>query len=247
METEANNETQLLGGRITKGVVRKGDYVLRPCCQNHLFVHAVLKWLERKGVSLAPRFIGMTEDGREITSFLCGTSPDNLQCYNDEQIYRAGMIIKELHLALRDFAGCANGQTVCHNDLSPCNFMFMNEMPYAVFDWDAAGIGDPMDDIAYAAWMWCDIGNDDYTPTEISIKIGVMLDAYGLEKKQRVALVPSMHVQMQRVADSLLEGGFADGHKWATECKRWLTNNNAIVNQRRDVIPGWSGFYKINN
>ena len=67
--TDRFEEIPLIGGRVTTGVVRKGEYVLKPCCPNSAFVHTVLKWLEQKDVTVAPKFIGILEDGREITTF----------------------------------------------------------------------------------------------------------------------------------------------------------------------------------
>lgn len=178
-------ETPLTGGRITKGVVKIDNSVHRPCCKNSAFVHAVLRWLEKKNISTAPKFLGIDGQGREIISFLDGYSPDNLGDFNNAHLYEAGKIIRCLHDALSDFPGCSLFQTVCHNDLSPCNFMFTNEIPYAVFDWDSAQIGNPSDDLAYAVWMWCDIGNEDNSPLETGKKAKIILDAYGLDYSKR--------------------------------------------------------------
>ena len=220
------DEISLQGGRITQGVVRKGNYVLRPCCSNSSFAHNVLKWLEDKGVTASPRFIGLTGDGREITTFLEGVSPYNLGWFSEEQIFEAARIIKHLHSCLSDFPGCSKNQTVCHNDLSPCNFMFKDGLPYAVFDWDAAGIGDPVNDVAYAVWLWLDIGNEQNSVGELCKKTKIMLDAYGLDI-DRKKLIPILHKQMQRVAKSLHVAGISDGYKWACGCERWLTKHQS--------------------
>ena len=230
VETKGHDEVPLPGGRITKGVVRKGNFVLRPCCSNSNFVHDVLKWLESKDVSTSPRFIGFADDGREIISFLEGISPDDIGCFSDNQLFEAGKIIKKLHSALSDFPGCQNGQTVCHNDLSPCNFMFKNELPYSVFDWDAAAIGDPINDIAYAAWMWCDIGNSENDPNDVGRKIKVILDAYGFCIVQRNSLIAKVHEQMQRVAESLLRFKEGESYQWVMNCARWLYKHQEHIN-----------------
>jgi len=224
------DEIPLTGGRMTQGVVRKGEYVLRLCCSNSAFVHDVLKWLEIKGVSAAPRFIGLTDDDREITTFLEGVSPTNLSAYKDDyqwrpsysQLIEVGKIIKALHMALSDYPGCPDGQTVCHNDLSPCNFMFINDLPYAVFDWDAALIGDPLDDLAYAAWMWTDLGNDEITPVDIGLTIKTILDSYGLGSAQRSLLIVKMHEQIQRVRKSFSAANITPTTQWAYECDQRL-------------------------
>ena len=179
-------------------------------------------WLEKKNVSAAPLFIGIADDGREIISFLEGESPNDLEYFNDNQLFEAGKIIKTLHIALSDFYGCSHGQTVCHNDLSPCNFMFKKGLPYAVFDWDATGIGNPLDDIAYASWMWCDIGNEENSPADVGKKIKIILDAYELCKEQRCLLIVKIHEQMQRVSKSLLKDNYFEPSKWANNCNFWL-------------------------
>ena len=223
-------EIALTGGRITQGVVRRGDHVLRPCCPNAAFAHAVLRWLEGKGVDAAPRYIGLAEDGREITSFLEGVAPGDLGHFDDAQLAKAGSIMKELHAALADFPGCLAGQTVCHNDLSPCNFMFRDGLPYAVFDWDAAGIGDPLGDLAYAAWMWCDIGNPDNSAADVGRMIKIMLDSYGLREESRSLLIAKIHEQIRRVETSMSDFLTASQQhekraafrQWTGACDRWL-------------------------
>lgn len=220
-------EIPLSGGRITQGVVRKGDEVLRPACANATFVHAVLRWLEGKGVSLAPRFLGMDDRGRERTTFLDGQSPQDLDWFSDEQCTTAARIIRALHDALDDFPGCPQGLTVCHNDLSPCNFMFRDGLPYAVFDWDSAAFGEAMDDLAYAVWMWLDIGNGDLAPEDTARRLRLMLDAYGAPIEARQGFCARMHVQMARVAGSRYptEEQRQATASWAMACSRWLKEN----------------------
>jgi len=234
-----NVEVPLSGGRMTQGVVRKGNYVLRPCCSNSVFVHEVLKWLEKKNVFAAPRFIGLSDDGREIISYLSGISPEDLGTYNgndhwkpnESQLIEAGRVIKTLHGALLDFPGCMNDQTVCHNDLSPCNFMFENDLPYAVFDWDACAIGDPLNDLAYAAWMWSDLGNEENSPGDIGKTIKAILDAYELDGKKRLSFNERIHEQIERVAKSLLAANLVQSSQWAHDVGQRF---HAIQNQ---VIP----------
>jgi len=217
-------EIPLTGGRITQNVTRKGDVVYRPCCSNSGFVHRVLQWLENAGIEAAPRLLGIADDGREMTTFLEGTSPADLGFFNDTQLIAAAKIIRTLHDALSDFPGCKPGQTVCHNDLSPCNIMFDGDIPYAVFDWDAAAIGDPLDDIAYAIWMWCDIGHtlESDGPDIVGQRIRTFLEAYGLEHEKWSLLLNSMCQQMQRVSDSLGASGNTEGQHWAADCARIL-------------------------
>ena len=133
-----DNEIRLTGGRITQAVMRRGDFVHRSVCANSPFVHEVLRFLEGRNANRAPRFHGIDERGREILDYIDGTVPDNLGRFSAEQCRQAARIIKTLHDHLKYFPGCPDGWTVCHNDLSPCNFVFAGGEPIAVIDWDAA-------------------------------------------------------------------------------------------------------------
>jgi thiamine kinase-like enzyme len=220
-------EIILTGGRVTKGVVKKGNLVYRPCCNNSEFVHNILLWLEKKDKSISPHFMGISDDGREIITFLDGFSPDNLGDFNDEQLLEAGKLIKRLHNLLYDFPGCINGQTVCHYDLSPCNFMFLNNIPYAVFDWDSARIGDPRDDFAYAVQMWCDIGNPEQTVDMVNWKIKKMIQGYVIKEFD---LENRIIGQLDRLYNSIFETEIqTENFKWwIRECKKWIMNNKEI-------------------
>ena len=162
----------------------------------------------------------MADDGREIITFLEGHSPDNIGNFSNEQLYNAGKIINELHNLLSDFPGCKYGQTVCHNDLSPCNFMFQNDVPYAVFDWDTAEIGDPMNDLAYSIWMWCDIGNREQSIKLVNDKINSIMDGYGIK---RFDISDKIIEQMER-NDNLAIGKEerVNFRQWVKECKEWV-------------------------
>lgn len=217
-------EVFLTGGRVTAEVVRKGDSVYRSMCENASFVHQVLQFLEENGVACAPRYLGIDEKNREILDYIEGTVPDNLGLFSVEQCCQAVRIIKELHGCLRKFPGCPEGLTVCHNDLSPCNFVFMNERPIAVIDWDAAAFGHPLDDLAYAVWMWLDIGNETCSDADVKMRMEAMLDAYGVPAKERPSFDRRMLRQMERVGRAVFptkEQTIAT-RAWAQRCGVWL-------------------------
>lgn len=226
-------ETPLSGGRITHGVMRKGDFVCRPLCANSGFAHRVLLWLEQKGLSCCPRFISLDESGREITTYLDGETPSNLGYFTDEQCLEATRIIMSIHDAMRDFPDCLPGQTICHNDLSPCNFRFTNGMPYAVFDWDTAALGSPHDDLAYAVWMWLDIGNDENDVQQTVRRMKLMLDAYGVMREDRTGFTARITAQMRRVAsgDYPTAEQAAATREWAQQCEKWLSAYNAYIHK----------------
>ena len=219
-----DDEIPLRGGRVTQGVVRKGAYVYRPCCENADFTHRVLQWLEQKDPLIAPHFLGLDNDGREITTFLEGKSPDNLGEFSAVQLQTAGIVIRRLHDLLADFPNCKKGQTVCHNDLSPCNFMFKDDMPYAVFDWDSANIGNPKNDLAYAIWMWCDIGNEEQSADKAIGKIKHIVIGYGID---HFDLANKIVEEMDRVYCSVIGTDMEKNtQQWIAKCKAWVVSNS---------------------
>lgn len=218
------DEILLTGGRVTQGVVRIGSRVHRPQCPNAPFVHAVLEHLRQKNIAFAPHYFGTDEKNREILSFMPGDVPDNLGDYSAVQCAAAAKIIRALHDALTDFPDCPTGMTVCHNDLSPCNFTFSDGFPSAVIDWDACAFGHPLDDLAYAAWMWLDIGNDENDPAEVCRKLAAMLDAYGTAERSGFCFCERMLRQMNRVGRSIFptEAQTLATRRWTESCSRWL-------------------------
>lgn len=215
-------EVPLTGGRITQGVVKKGNVVLRPQGEHAELVHQVLLFLQEKNVGCVAHFYGIDEQNREILSFLPGTCPNELDDFSEEQCCQAAKIIRLLHETLREFPNCEDGQVVCHNDLSPCNFIFQNGLPYAVIDWDALSIGDPVEDLAYAIWLWLDMGYEQRDVVTIGQKMKQMLDTYGLKQEQRTDFLNHILMQMQRIERF---GRLQKRHEttaWAEKCQRWL-------------------------
>ncbi|PDT30771.1 hypothetical protein CO660_05345 [Rhizobium sp. L9] len=81
----------------------------------------------------------------------------------------AARLIRRNHDATEGLVASPAGQSVelevvCHNDLSPCNFVFRSGRPVAVIDFDSASPGLRMHDLGYAAWMWLDLGDEDIEP-----------------------------------------------------------------------------------
>ncbi|MDD7646473.1 MAG: phosphotransferase [Ruminococcus bromii] len=220
-------EILLTGGRITQGVARRGDRVYRPMCANSDFVHRVLVFLEKIGAECVPRFYGTDDRNREILSYLEGSVPPDLGWFSEEQCCRAAFIVKKLHDHLRSFPGCPEGMTVCHNDLSPCNFVFSGERPVGIIDWDAAAFGDPLDDLAYFTWMWLNIGHPENKADSVRHKTNAILNAYGVPDSARKGFERRMLRQMERVGSSVFptEAQTRATHQWTECCRDWDRTN----------------------
>lgn len=211
--------------RTTHGIYKNGDVVLRPQGENAEFVHQVLLYLEEQGLNGVPRYLGNDEEGREKLSYLDGECPQELGYYTDAVTGRAALLIRSLHQLLSKYPGCPERMTVCHNDLSPCNFVFKNETPVGIIDWDSASFGDPLDDLAYAAWMWLDIGNPEISGYKCRRRLARFLDDYGLARtdgfKERILK------QMDRVAECVFEDAEQTKatREWALQCRCWAEEN----------------------
>ena len=183
---------------MTAQVVRRGEFVHRTPCKNAAFVHQVLEFLEAGGVEGVPRYRGLDQQGREVLTFLPGQVPPDLGFFTQAQCCQAVERMKAFHSCLRDFPGCPPGWIVCHNDLSPCNYVFQEGRPVGIIDWDAAAFGHPLDDLAYALWLWLDLGNEEYSYATVRQRMGVMLDAYGVAAGERPGMGERIHRQMER-------------------------------------------------
>lgn len=243
----AEPEIPLSGGRVTQGVVRVGNTVRRPVNPRSSFIHSVLLHLEKKGVACVPRYLGQDEKDREVITFLSGICPPDLGVFSNEQIGAAMGIVRQCHDALLDFPGCGTDSsggvlTVCHNDLSPCNFLFTEGSPTALIDWDAACIASPLDDLAYAAWLWLDLGNEDIDAREDGRRIDSMLRAYLLAGNEspwnscrQTFCTPDcrdflsrIRRQMQRVGKAVFpsEEQTNATRRWAASCENWLISHS---------------------
>ena len=74
---EPVEEIELVGGRITPGVVQVGDTVRRPRNERSDWINRLLTRLEELGYPHAPRFLGIDDQGRDILTFTPGTTTDH--------------------------------------------------------------------------------------------------------------------------------------------------------------------------
>lgn len=217
------DEERLTGGRVTADVVRRADGVHRTRGANAEFVREVLRLLERAGAEFAPRYLGVDEQGREVFTFMPGTVPDNIGSFSDAQCVAAMRMIRRLHALTAGMEGCAPGQVVCHNDLSPCNFTFVDGMPAGIIDWDAAAICASECDVGYALWMWLDIGSPEQCASEVARRFRLMLKAYGESGPDWRTAYQAMLSQMRRVGASVFptQEQTRATSEWVKACYAW--------------------------
>ncbi len=226
MNTEIGQQTKTFlgeGGEL-RGVCRIDDTVRRPRTRSSGFIAALLKHLQEGGFYDAPRYLGVDEQGRDIFSFIEGEVPTELAWHTDETLCKAAGIVRAYHDATicwpRRIDQTRTSEVICHNDLSPCNFVFRDGLPIAIIDFDAVEPGSREQDVGYALWMWLDLGNMDISIGEQLRRLRLFLTAYGMsfheiEIGKAIVRRQEMLIENSRLAN-------ADATViWASECLIW--------------------------
>ena len=187
----------LYGGHVSE-VRRVGDSVVRKQGRRVLFVHALLRHLADVGWVGSPRVLDLDEGGNETLSFLEGVVPWRPPvpdwALTDAALTALARLLRQLHdlTAGSDLAGSA--EVVCHHDLAPGNTVYHSTpaglVPVAFLDWDQAGPGRRIEDVAHACWQWLDLGPGVPDVREAVRRIGVIANAYGLV--ERGELIPTI-------------------------------------------------------
>ena len=148
----------LAGGAINE-VVRIGDTVHRSAGPWTPTIHRLLSHIRDRGFTTAPEPLGFDQDGREILRWLPGDMAD-ADFSNLQQI---GALVRSLHEATVGFdrtdaiwrwSGYGGDEVICHNDLSPWNFLVEGRDVVGIVDWDVASPGDALNDFAIVLWRF---------------------------------------------------------------------------------------------
>ena len=194
----AAEEIALPAGRITPGVVRIGETVRRPAKASSSFVAELLAHLEARGCSWAPRYRGRDASGRDVLSYLAGSVPAKWQTFADHQLRAAAAIVRALHDATAGSKLAPVG-VVCHHDPGPNNFVFRDQLPVALIDFDTAAAGSPLEDLGYMVWAWCLSSNPLRGQFVAQARqVRVLLDAYGAGAAERAQLPEAISERLQR-------------------------------------------------
>src|SRR3954447_9536246 len=162
-------EILLVGGTANRGqVVRIGDTVRRPQRPTSPATHALLRHLEDVGVTGAPRFLGIDELDREVLSYVSGTAvtpPFPEWALTDEALAGVAALLRRYHRAVETFDPSPHvwpppppepfgGELISHNDVNLDNVVFRGGRAVALIDFDLAGPGSRLWDVAGAARLW---------------------------------------------------------------------------------------------
>ncbi|UOR00671.1 phosphotransferase [Leucobacter allii] len=138
--------------------------VLRPTGPWTPAVHALLAHLAARGLDGVPAVLGIDEEGREILEYLPGETLDpEVDAASDAALVAAAGWLRRFHEAARDFRPgralwrqgeqeLGADEVICHNDPGLYNWVLRDGEFAGMIDWDRAGPGRPIDDLAFLCW-----------------------------------------------------------------------------------------------
>ncbi|WP_175987443.1 phosphotransferase [Bacillus sp. Marseille-Q1617] len=202
-----NTKEEILTGGNVSAVYRLEDTVLRELKPESPKIHKLLKHLERKGFRHAPLFLGIDEKGREILSFIegeAGNYPLKEYMWADEALSEIATMLRLYHDAVSDFPFDESWQPIdntpepyevlCHNDFAIYNIIFNHKKPVGIIDFDVAGPGPRMYDIAYTLYTCVPLSRhyhseageevlyqSDKDADRIKRRVQLFFEAYGLD------------------------------------------------------------------
>ena len=156
----------LPGGWVSE-VRRVGDPVARSQGARASFVYALLDHLARTGWAGAPRVRSVDHLRREETlTFIDGVVPWRPPvpdwALTDTALASLMHLVRDLHDLTAGTDLVKPGDAVSHPDLAPGNTVYRSSPSrpalVAFVDWDLAGPGHRVEDVAYVCWQWLGLG-----------------------------------------------------------------------------------------
>ncbi len=243
-------EARLPGGNAGADVVRVGDTVRRPARVWSASVDALLLHLGSAGFTGAPRALGYDESGRQILSFVEGYVDPDPSDLDESRVAQVGALIRSFHDASSTFLS-GGGQVwnvaippnrvelICHNDLAPWNLV---RTPHAltIIDWDGAGPGSRLWDLAYAAHGFVPLSPDARLDDRAAAaRLAALVRGYGLTDPDRWELVSLLGPRIRSMYVLLRSGHESGTEPWSTLWASghgdvWL--NDALYTEERIAL-----------
>ena len=204
-------EVVLHGGTTHRGlVVRVGDTVRRPRTATSDATEHLLEHLESVGFDGSPRFLGVDGRGREVLAYVPGTTvtpPYPAWALTDRALASVGRLLRRYHDAVAGYdpsgrrwpqavPEAQRSGLVSHNDPALDNVVFRDGVAVSLIDFDLAGPGSRLWDVAGAARLWVplrlDADIDDARRGRVPARLRVLLDAVGTAPDDPAALLEAV-------------------------------------------------------
>lgn len=220
----------LQGGNVTEGVVRVGNTVRRPAGAWTPAVHAFLVHLESVGFEGSPRSYGIDDRDRHVLEWIPGDTshPYRQLAERSPSLGEVGHLVRRFHDAAAGFAAPDDAawntvsasdrqDLVVHGDLAAWNFI--HGAGRGVFiDWDAAGPGSQLWDLAWASHSFAGIAPS-VDPGVAGQRLRAFIDGYGLDEDERPMLVGLLPQRYSAMYDVLAAGRDSGEEPWASMWK----------------------------
>lgn len=176
MSDTSRTEVPLQGGTTNRGLVfRVGDTVRRPRSDTSGSTEAVLRHLEEVGFAGAPRFLGVDAQGRQVLTYIPGeavTPPYPAWALTDVALTSVAVLLRSYHEAVAGLEPADHAWPqrvpdpfqdglISHNDPNLDNVVFREGRAVALIDFDLAGPGSRLWDLAAAARLWVPLRTED--------------------------------------------------------------------------------------
>ena len=218
-------EEPFIGGNLNDAT-RVGDTVRRRAGFWTPAVHALLRFLEGAGFE-APRPRGLDDQSREILEYVEGDVhpgwPDPIPDWvmDGDCLAEGARLLRRYHDLVEAFEPPAGArwrlvaptahQIICHNDWAPWNALFRRRHLAVMLDWDMAGPGTRLWDVANSAYSWIPLysGRRQLGIDEQASGLRLFCDAYGLSDraslldvlKERTLFVGAFIEEQARLGD----------------------------------------------
>jgi len=209
-----SNEESLSGGNSSAEVVRVGDTVRRPAMPWSASVDSLLLHLQEVGFECSPRPLGYDETGRQVLSFAEGYISDDPSDLDDARIVEVGRVIRGLHDASSTFIPPPDAtwsvliapddeDLICHHDLAPWNLV-RSSTQLTFIDWDGAGPGSRLWDLAYAAHGFVPFAPEYSISDEVAgRRLAALVAGYDVDKRDRARLAAMLGPRIRSMYDHL--------------------------------------------
>ena len=149
---------------------------------------SLLKIFEQQNFVGAPKYLGQIDD-KDILTYIPGEVPKKFRPWSDDQVRAASRLLREMHDATRGSDLAGRFDVVCHHDPGPNNYVFQDDVPVAIIDFEEAAPGSRLEDVAYMAWTWSVASKQAMPLEQQAEQVRLIADTYGLEDAERRALV----------------------------------------------------------
>jgi hypothetical protein len=249
-----DGEVLLHGGLTNAGnVSRVGDTVRRPLRPTSAATHALLDHLAAVGFDGAPRFLGIDERGREVLSYIPGDAaidPHPGWALGDDALVSVARLLRRYHDAVVSFDPAPHvwakpvpqafrAGLVSHNDPNLDNVIFVDGRAVALIDFDLAGPGSAVWDVACASRLWAPLRDDLDAHATLHgrglERLRLFADAYGLPARDRARVVEAV-VDAHDWCYDVVRAAVADGHP--TFARYWRAEGRVKAERTRRWLAG---------